>query len=137
VAFRTNNTLKRHVTAKEKTTDVYNLCGIYQMTCKDCPLKYVGQTGRNFRTRYKEHIREIKMNSHKSKFAQHILDTSHNYVTIEETMNILHIEKKGRMLNALEIYRIYEVTKQNLQLNEALTYTHNPIFDILLNNKNI
>jgi hypothetical protein len=30
------------------------------MACKDCALKYIGQTRHTFRTRYKEHIREIK-----------------------------------------------------------------------------
>jgi hypothetical protein len=76
------------------------------MSCKECNLKYVGQTGRTFRTRYKEHIREIKTNGQKSKYAQHILHTTHNYDTAEKTMKILHIEKKGRMLNVLESYHI-------------------------------
>ena len=80
------------------------------MTCKDCDLKYVGQTGHNFRTRYKEHIREIKTNGQKSKFAQHIMDTVHNY-HIEKTMEKLHIEKKGKMLNAIESFHIYKLTK--------------------------
>ncbi|PNF35966.1 hypothetical protein B7P43_G03548 [Cryptotermes secundus] len=117
---------------KHETTDKYNLCGVYQMTCKDCDLKYVGQTGRNFRKRYKEHIREIKTNGQKSKFAQHILDTTHNYHTIDKAMEILHIEKKGKMLNTLESFHIYELTKQNLQMNEALTDSYNPIYDILI-----
>jgi hypothetical protein len=112
IAFRTNNTLKQHTNAKEKTTDKYNICGVYQMRCKVCDLKYVGQTGRTFRTRYKEHIRGIKTNGQKSKFGQHILDATHNYDTIEKTIEILHIEKKGRMLNPLESYQIYELTKQ-------------------------
>jgi hypothetical protein len=72
VAFGTNNTIKQHINAKEKTTDKYDLCGVYQMSCKDCNLKYVGQTGCMFQIRYKEHIREIKTNGQKSKYAQHI-----------------------------------------------------------------
>jgi hypothetical protein len=131
IAFRTNNKIKQRVNAKEKMTNKYNVCGVYQMGCKDCDLKYVGQTGCTFRTRYKEHIREIKTNGQKSKFAQHILDTTHNYDTIEITMAILHIEK-GRMLNALESYHIYELTKQSLQMNEALTDNYNPIYDTLI-----
>jgi hypothetical protein len=80
-----------------------------------------------FQTRYKEHIREIKTNGQKSKYAQHILYTTHNYDKAEKTMKILHIEKKGRMLNILESYHIYELTKQKLQMNEALTDNYNPI----------
>jgi hypothetical protein len=48
VAFRTNNTIKQHIKAKEKITDKYDLCGVYQMSCKDCNLKYISQTGRTF-----------------------------------------------------------------------------------------
>jgi hypothetical protein len=106
-------------------TGIYSLSGVYQMACKDCPLKYIGQTGWTFRTRYNEHIREIKTNGQRSKFAQHILDTTHNHDTIEQTMEILHIERKGKMLNALEIYHIYRLTKQRLQMNEALKDTYN------------
>jgi hypothetical protein len=47
-------------------------------------------------------------------------------------MEILHIEKKGRMLNALESYHIYELTKQNLQMNEALTDSYNQIYNTLI-----
>jgi hypothetical protein len=61
------------------------------MKCKDCQLKYVGQTGRNFRTRYKEHTQAIRTNKPNSKYAQQILDTQHSYGTIEDTMDILHI----------------------------------------------
>jgi hypothetical protein len=47
-------------------------------------------------------------------------------------MEILHIERKGRMLNAMESYHICELTKQNLQMNEALTDSHNQIYDTLI-----
>jgi hypothetical protein len=87
------------------------------MNYRGCELKYIGQTGCAFRTRYKEHIREIKTNGQKSKYAQHIFETTHEYGKIEQIMEILHIERKGRMLNAMESYHIYELTKQNLQMN--------------------
>jgi hypothetical protein len=41
--------------------DKYSRSGIYQMKCMDCPLKYIGQTGRTFNTRYKEHIHDIRI----------------------------------------------------------------------------
>jgi hypothetical protein len=121
VAFRTSNTIQ-HVKAREKTTDIYSLSGVYKMACKDCPLKYIRQMGHTFWIRYKEHIRGIKTNGQWSKFAQHILDKMHNN-TIERTMEILHTEGKGKMLNALESYHIYRLTKQRLRMNEALTDT--------------
>jgi hypothetical protein len=77
------------------------------MICRDCPLKYVGQTGRTFRTRYNEHIREIQMNGKTSKYAQHILNMTHDYDAIEKTMKILHVEKKGQILDTLENFYVY------------------------------
>jgi hypothetical protein len=112
VAFRTNNTIKQHVKIREKTTDTYSLSGVYQLTCGECPLKYIGQTGRTFRKRYNEHIREIKTNGQKSKFARHVLDAAHSHNTIDQTMEVLHIERKEKMLNALEAYHIYRLTKE-------------------------
>jgi hypothetical protein len=94
IAFRTNNTIKQHLRIKQRMTDKYNLCGVCKMNCGDCELKYVGQTRCTFRTRYKEYIREIKTNGQKSKYAQHILDTIHEYGKIEQIMEILHLEKK-------------------------------------------
>jgi hypothetical protein len=57
--------------------------------------------------RYNEQIREIQTNSKSSKYALHILDTTHNYDTMEKTMKILHVERKGQVLDALENYYIY------------------------------
>ncbi|PNF24189.1 hypothetical protein B7P43_G16874, partial [Cryptotermes secundus] len=41
--------------------DKYNLSGVYQLQCADCPLKYIGQTGHIFKIRFREHIRDIKV----------------------------------------------------------------------------
>jgi hypothetical protein len=87
------------------------------MKCKDFPQKYVGQAGRTFRTGYKVHTRDITTNGNNSKHAQHILDTTHNYDNIDETMEILYAAKKSRMLDTLENYYIYKKTKQGIQIN--------------------
>jgi hypothetical protein len=62
--------------------------------CSKCPRRYIRQTGHTFKTRFKEHVRDTKNNGQYSKFAQHIIDTGHEYDTIERTTKILHIEKK-------------------------------------------
>jgi hypothetical protein len=53
VAFRMQNTIQNILRSRPQV-DKYSRSGIYQMKCLDCPLKYVGQTGRTFNTRYKE-----------------------------------------------------------------------------------
>jgi hypothetical protein len=51
---------------------------------------------------------------------------------MEETLDMLHVHHKGRMMNTLESYLI--------QLNEALIESYNPIFEIIIKkqpNKNL
>jgi hypothetical protein len=62
-------------------------------------MKYTGQTGRPFRVRYQEHLRDFKYNNSKSKFAQHLTDRKHPMGTMEGIMDIVHITRKGRMMN--------------------------------------
>jgi hypothetical protein len=59
------------------------------MKCLDCPLKYIGQTGRAFHTRYREHIQAIRDNNRNSGHPSHILNTGHKYGTVTGTMNII------------------------------------------------
>jgi hypothetical protein len=75
----------------------------------DCPLKYVGQTGRTFNTRYKEQIHDIRSNNSNTGYSNHILNTEHTYGTVQDTMEIITLGKKGKYLNALERYHIYKV----------------------------
>jgi hypothetical protein len=77
ISFRTKNTIKNHLKTKKHIPNIYDESGIYQLKCSSCPLKYVGQTDRNFHTRFKEHIQAIRTNKQSSTFAQHILDTQH------------------------------------------------------------
>jgi hypothetical protein len=103
------------------------------------PEKYIGQTGRNFKTRYKEHIQSVSSNNPNSKYSQHILDTQHTYGPITDIMEVLQFEKKGKLMNAWERFHIYKLSKDNLQMNDTYTDTHNPIFKLLnshYNNKN-
>jgi hypothetical protein len=105
---------------------------MYEIKCNSCQLKYIGQTGRNFRTRYKEHIQVIHTNKTTSRYAQHILDTGHSYGTIEDTLNILHFKKKGPLMNSLEQFHIYRLGKDNLHLKVTHTDTYNPIFNLII-----
>jgi hypothetical protein len=133
IGYKTKNTIQNNLQYKEHNTNKYTNSGIYQMKCHGCSLRYIGQTGRNFKTRFKEHIQDIKYNKPKSKYAEHILDTQHSYNTIETTMDILQIQKKGPILNTLERYYIYNLSKDKLQLNDTYIDTYNPIFNIIRN----
>jgi len=67
----------------------HNKSGVYCLTCKTCNLSYVGQTSRNLKTRFQEHIRYIKTNSPQSAYAQHILHSQYKYGALAESMTLL------------------------------------------------
>jgi hypothetical protein len=60
VAYKTTNIIKNQLKPKTPQNDIYNQSGIYQLSCNDCPLKYIGQPGQTFRTRYKEQCNKSK-----------------------------------------------------------------------------
>jgi hypothetical protein len=103
----------------------------------DCPLKCRGQTGRTFKTRYKEHIQAVWANNANSEYSNHMLNAGHTYGSITNTTKILKTEKKGEHLNTLEKYHIYMTSKNGLQMNDTYIDTHNPIFEVIqdLNNR--
>jgi hypothetical protein len=109
----------------------YNSPGIYKLKCKDCPLQYIGKTGRSFNTRFKEHIRAIKYNRETSGYAKHILRSGHSYGNIKDTMDIIKVEGKGKHLDTLERFHIFCAYKQNTHLNDNNIDVRNPIFNIV------
>ena len=83
-------------------------------------MTYTAHTGRPFKTRFKEHMRDFKYDTRKSKFAQHLLDEGHVIGNMEDIMKITHITRKGRMLNTLESFHIYKETIAENQINDRL-----------------
>ena len=133
IALTTNNTIEKLLTIKQdKTTSKYDKAGVYQLKCPTCDMKYIGQTGRSFKTRFREHLRDFKYNNWKSKFAQHLLDRQHSMDEMENIMDVIHITNKGRMMNTIEKYYIYRETKLNNQINDKLTMQPNVIFETLV-----
>jgi hypothetical protein len=90
-----------------------------------------GQTGRNFKIRYREHIQDKKNNKSKTGFSHHILSTGHTYDKIENTMEILNFKEKGKYLNTLKKFHIYKANKTGTLLNDNFTDIFNPIFDLI------
>jgi hypothetical protein len=135
VACTTNNSIGKLLdTQKTGKLNKFEKNGVYQLKCPTCQKKYVGQTGRPFHTRFREHYRDYKYANNKSKFAQHVTEEGHAFGPMEDIMSILHTEKKGRMLDTLEKYYIYKETKMGTQINDKLTVQANPIFETLVEN---
>jgi len=95
ITYRTNNTLQKHLTTSSQNLDKFTQSGIYKLTCPDCGKSYVGQTGRDFYTRYNEHKRSFRYNNHNSKYAQHLIEHGHTFVSIHNIMHVLQVQKKN------------------------------------------
>ena len=77
--------------------------GVYKLKCEDCGICYVGQTGRRFKDRVKEHRRSFIYNDGKSCFADHLCRNNHfsNF-----DINISHCCDKGLKLDFMEKFEI-------------------------------
>jgi hypothetical protein len=106
--FITNTALKIAFTTKINVSKLlpikynhnqnkFDKCEIYQLTCPDCNMKYIGQADRAFHVRFQEHFRDYKYGNNKSRFAKHIMDNEHSIGPIENIMDIVHTTSKGRM----------------------------------------
>jgi hypothetical protein len=101
------------------------------MKCLDFPLRYVGQTGRTFKIRYKERVQAIRNNNSNSGYSSHVLNTGHTNGTTTDILDVIRKGRRGRHLNTLEKYHIYKISKTNVYLNDTHSETHNPIFQVI------
>jgi len=97
----------------------FDSSGVYQLSCPDCHMKYVGQTGGSFQVRFSEHLWDYKYN--KSKFAQHLLDNKHSISPTEDIMKVLYKMNRGKLMDTMERYYIYRETYMNNQINDKNT----------------
>jgi hypothetical protein len=107
IALKNNNTISQILRPKAtKSTPIYNKSGIYKLMCKTCQHVYVGQTSRNLKQHYQEHIRYIRNNDPPSAFAQHILNNQHEYGTIEEIIKLFKPINHNSMLIPYKLFFI-------------------------------
>ena len=79
VHFKAANTIKsKLISNRPKINNLNEAPGVYMIHCKDCPAKYIGETGRTFNARLKEHISHVSNNHEdKSAVARHVAETFH------------------------------------------------------------
>ena len=102
---------------------------MYQLTCLDCNNIYIGQTGSPFHTRFQNISVIINMETKNQNLQKkkNLLENKH-----ENVMDILHITNKGKMMNTLERFHIYNETKIDNQLNDKCRVRPDIIFDTLI-----
>jgi len=132
IAFQTKHTIGKLLQNHHKTRNKFQNNGVYELACPDCNKRYIGQTGRPFAIRFKEHERDFQNNCKKSLFAKHLIEQQHHFPPIDEGMSILEIQRKSKKLHTLEQFHIYKAVKSGDHLNEQYTDTHNEIFESVL-----
>jgi hypothetical protein len=101
IALCTTNTIGSLFAPRNHNPDIYAQSGVYKLTCPDCNKAYVGQTGRKFSKRYKEHRNTNRNNNHTYSFARHLNDTAHSFGSINNAMQVIQRHKKGPHLKTL------------------------------------
>ena len=108
----------------------HNKSGVYCLTCKTCNLTYVGETSRNLKTRFQEHIRYVKTNSPQSAHAQHILHNQHEYGTLTESITLLKPLQNESMLLPFEQFHIQSLHQAGKLIPEQYLNDPNPLFQL-------
>ncbi|EFA11664.1 hypothetical protein TcasGA2_TC008528 [Tribolium castaneum] len=73
VVYNSGTSLKSFLGSPKDKIGFLEKLWIYEINCKDCELKYIGQTRRSVNIRFKEHLAHLKFNRfEKSSVAQHI-----------------------------------------------------------------
>jgi len=129
IAFRCRNTVGNLIKLpKDYDIPPHNKWGIYQLTCNTCNLSYVGQTSRNLKIRFQEHIRYIRSNSPQSAFAQHILQNQHKYGQMNSIMTLLKPFSNLSMLIPYEQHYIQTLHREGKLMPEQYPGEINSLF---------
>jgi hypothetical protein len=82
--------------------------------CEDCPKRYVDQTERKFKVRYKEHIEAIRTNKNTSKYAQLILGNKQFYGLVAKAMKIQSLVREDKHRDTLQKFYSYKISKKSI-----------------------
>ncbi|KAJ8952514.1 hypothetical protein NQ318_003310 [Aromia moschata] len=100
------------VTPKTKSTITKS--GIYEISCKDCDQKDIGQTKGSILTRFKEHMAHLKYGrTEKSCVAQHAFDNNHRI-----DINNLKLIRNVTNSRQLDAFENLEIIKCNNGMNK-------------------
>jgi len=131
ISFKCSNTLAQLTKpAANHNIPPHNKSGVCRLTRKTCSLSYVGQTSRNLRTRFQEHIRYIKTYNPQSAYTQHILNNQHEYGTLSESMTLLKPLQHENMLLPFKQLHIQSLHQAGKLIPEQYPNDPNPLFQL-------
>jgi len=132
--FKTTTTLHHLIKPAPTQLREHEKSGIYKITCTTCHKAYVGQTSRNLKSRFWEHVRYIKNNDPRSAYALHTLNCRHEYGNIKDTMTFLKQINTPTLLLHYEQMYIQLFHHNNELIPKQHLNEHNPMFDLRRSN---
>jgi len=112
-------------TADVNKSPKYLNSGVYQLHCQDSLIVYTGQTGRKFQVMVEEYAQAYRNNYSSSSYVQHLINHGHFLAHMEDVMGVIFTTHKGRHLDTVKRYHIYQKTKKRMQINDKSTITKN------------
>ena len=67
--------------------------GVYCISCRNCKIKYIGETSQNFHIHLKEHKIDIRIGNLNNALFQHISQSNHNF-DFNATKMFIYIDNK-------------------------------------------
>lgn len=109
-ALKVNNTIGQSLTNNKQRHDPLEKSGVYSISCSECPAIYVGQTGRNLKTRFQEHMRLKTSMVYKHKNIK-------KHKISNKNLKLIHTSPKGSKLDMLEQLEIDKSIKDNSRIH--------------------
>jgi len=133
IDFKSNNSISQLMKPHSKNnTPTYSKSGIYKLTCSTYKLAYVGETSRNLKLRFQEHMRYIRNNNPQSAYVQHILQNQHEYGTLDNIMTLLKPLKNNTMLIPYEQLFIQSIHQEGRLIAEQHPGEPNLLFQLII-----
>jgi hypothetical protein len=132
IVFKTTTMLQQLIKPlTSNQTSEYEKTRIYKIICNTCQKSYVGHTNRNLKSRFPEHIRYIENNKPHSAYALHILNSRHEYGSINDTRTLIKQVKNPSLLLPYEQMYIQSFRYNNELIPAQHMNQQNPVFQIL------
>ena len=95
-------------------------------------MSYIGQTRRNLKQRYKEHVRYVRNSDPQYANAQHILRNHHEYDSTNDTMTLLKRIDRPSMLIAYKQLFIQAYHQHGHLITEQYTDEQNSLYELAI-----
>ena len=110
LAFKNSNVGHMIINNNLDKQDILQKSGVYQLKCLKCNAIYIGETGRQIKTRIKEHKKDYV----RSNMGRHL--NTMNHKLDEDDIRILHHTSKGLLQSTWEAYEIEKCFRKNKEL---------------------